>query len=298
MHLLKIPVVALKEVFKMMDHHEIVLTALTSKRDASIMQSCTIKTPTEITFQFFKYYLNCQIGIFNIRLCRYCRLDRNQNYHFDDESVHIHNTKCDEPTYRNFIERVVQIYYKPRVDLFLQEQIRDVFGVELIRLLNYGPLRSVDYDIRGNSPKCYKKVFNEAATLEYLNIRGSLPDNFRFSPSVSLRLDELIINGSCDWIKLEDFMDCKNVRINPYCWKKMTSKTVKKFNLFFKKLKESECRMEKFVYRGIMDSSVFLKVIRGLSKVHGSDSVEFTRKDLKKSRISWRIDALLMDPVY
>uniref|UniRef100_A0A1I7TNX3 Protein FAR1-RELATED SEQUENCE n=1 Tax=Caenorhabditis tropicalis TaxID=1561998 RepID=A0A1I7TNX3_9PELO len=70
----------------------------------------------------------------------------------------------------------------------------------------------------------------------------------------------------------------------------MTSERAENLNLFFKKLKLFECKTEKFTYTVNIFQSTFLKIVDGLSDVHGFEPVEFTRKDQKKSTITWTND--------
>uniref|UniRef100_A0A1I7TNX1 F-box domain-containing protein n=1 Tax=Caenorhabditis tropicalis TaxID=1561998 RepID=A0A1I7TNX1_9PELO len=289
MHLLQIPVLALKEVFKMMNHKEIVVTSFTSKRAASIMQLCSIRTSSHIIFSPAEHFCHCKIGKIEFKLCECCFLPRTLSYHL--QKCNLYDQQFDESTIRSFIERIVQIYHKPKVTLCFKDRIRDVFAVHLIRILNNGPLRNVEYDTTVSSEECYKRVFNEAATLESLIIKGKLTRYFRCSLSVPLNLNYLKISGSCDWIKLEDFMNCKEVLIVPnYPIEQMTLERAENLNLFFKKLKLFECKIEKFTFRATFGSSTFLKVVDGLSDVHGFEPVEFTRNGKKKSTITWTND--------
>uniref|UniRef100_A0A1I7TNX0 F-box domain-containing protein n=1 Tax=Caenorhabditis tropicalis TaxID=1561998 RepID=A0A1I7TNX0_9PELO len=299
MHLLQIPVVALKYVFGMMNDQGIVMTLLTSKRAASIMQMCSIRTSTEIVFSVHNNWLKSQIGTFIFIMNAGLDADR---YKPPTNRTYTQNTLADEPTTKSFIERVVKVYHEPKVILYFFDGT-DVFAVELVRLLNYGPLREVSYLIDNTSPECYKAVFKEAVTLERFEIQTELPMNFQFSPSVSLNLEELIIGGSpCDWVKLEDFMSCKKVSVRPfYPLEKLSLETAKYLNRFFKKLKESECRLETLQFGADMEQSSFINAVDGLSDtdlVDGFTEVHFTRKDQKKLVLYWRTNALWMSSAH
>uniref|UniRef100_A0A1I7U7M4 FTH domain-containing protein n=2 Tax=Caenorhabditis tropicalis TaxID=1561998 RepID=A0A1I7U7M4_9PELO len=265
------------------------------------MQMCTIRPSSQIVFSLHEFFM-CKIGTLDFEVCGGCVLNEKQNYILRKPCSSLHRPKCDESTIRSFIERLVKVYHKPIITIRFSDPFRDVFAIELIRLLNNGPLRNVKYDICHSSPESYRTVFNEAATLDTLEIKLKRLLSFQSSPSVSLRLDHLQIRGSCHWIKLEDFMNCKSVTLNHFIKFDFKKIETERLNSFFKKLKESECRIEKFTYTVNspvkMDRSIFSKIVEGLNDIHGSDSVEFIRRDQKKTRISWTEETLLMEPVY
>uniref|UniRef100_A0A1I7TNW7 FBA_2 domain-containing protein n=1 Tax=Caenorhabditis tropicalis TaxID=1561998 RepID=A0A1I7TNW7_9PELO len=69
-------------------------------------------------------------------------------------------------------------------------------------------------------------------------------------------------------------------------------------NTFFKKLKESECRIEKIVFEASLYDSQRLQIVEGISDGELDDEFDdvfFGRNDGKVSRISWTDKGFIMD---
>uniref|UniRef100_A0A1I7TNW8 FTH domain-containing protein n=2 Tax=Caenorhabditis tropicalis TaxID=1561998 RepID=A0A1I7TNW8_9PELO len=249
------------------------------------MHLCRIECYHEILFNFpLVPFFKCEIGLCNFRLHEKSYSNGKQKYILEEYSVHIQNTKCDEPTIRNFIERVVQVFHKPKIVVRCFGLVRCEFVVEMIRLLNNGMLQEVMYSMTDSSKECYNAVFNEAAKLKKFSVQ--FPPKFRFSPPTPLKLDELTVSGP--WLKMDDFMDCKTVNIFPDIKEnKLKWNIAVNLNKFFKRLKGSECRIENICIKAKMEDKFRLRIIKGVGDTFEEFNVNFLRKDRKKSMIWW-----------
>lgn len=209
--ILRLPIIAAKEIINSMEIFHIFVMSLLSKRTQAIIKFSIPSGAIEAEF-YTRSALNVSIGDDGFYIDAKNIDKPGLECPFGNLEISNYDVTCYTKDSSKLVKYIVNIFNNPKVEVTVEMMTTEEDVIKLLRDLD-GHVSSVCCVSMPRTTSTFTNILNECRHIKSLTMQSIVPDRFEYIPPKDFSVEELTVARCTSWMKLEDFMMCRWILI-------------------------------------------------------------------------------------